>query len=111
MCLTWGGFLVIGGCDIRFITVLRGAVARDDCYAERSKYGNKSQGNTTVRRFLKSIRVHEQSKDEKNVFYKNTNVMIRLSGRNTDFFKMIAGFMQRVSLAPYFFIVCLNYVL
>ena len=38
-------------------------------------------------------------------------VKIRSSDGDTDYFNIIAGVLQRDTLAPYLFIICLDYVL
>ena len=43
--------------------------------------------------------------------YKNTKVKVRSPDGDTDYFDIIAGVSQRDILAPYFFIICLDYVL
>ena len=86
----------------------------------------KSRENTTVRRFHQSIRFHIQKKDELNtpciwslqktifvimILYKNTKVIVRSSGGDTDFFDIIAGVLLGDTLASYSFILCQDYVL
>ena len=43
--------------------------------------------------------------------YRNTKVQVRSSDGDTDYFKIAAGVLQRDTLAPYLFIICLDYVL
>ena len=45
------------------------------------------------------------------MLYKNTKVKVRSSDGDTDFFDMVAGVLQGDTLAPYLFIICLDYVL
>ena len=45
------------------------------------------------------------------MLYSNTKVKVRLLDRDTDFFDMVAGVLLRDTLAPYRFIICVNYVL
>ena len=45
------------------------------------------------------------------MLYKNTKVKVGSPDGNTDYFDIIAGVLQRDSLAPYLFIICLHYVL
>ena len=45
------------------------------------------------------------------MFYKNTKVKVWSPDRDTDFFNIIASVLQEDTLAPYLFIICLNYVL
>ena len=44
------------------------------------------------------------------VLYKNTKVNIRSLDGDTDYFDIIAGVLQGEILAPYLFIICVNYV-
>ena len=43
--------------------------------------------------------------------YKNTKVKVHSLDRDTDYFDIIAGVLQGDTLAPYLFIICLDYVL
>lgn len=43
------------------------------------------------------------------MFYQNTKRKVRL--QDTDFFNITAGFLQGDTLAPYQFIICLDYIL
>ena len=45
------------------------------------------------------------------ILYRNTKVKVRSPGGDTDYFDIIAGVLQGDTLAPYFFIICLVYVL
>ena len=45
------------------------------------------------------------------MLYKNTKVKVRSSDGDTDYFDIVAGVLQGDTLAPYLFIICLNYVL
>ena len=45
------------------------------------------------------------------MLYKNMKVKVRSSDGDTDNFNIIAGVLQGNTLAPYFFIICLDYVL
>ena len=42
---------------------------------------------------------------------RNTKVKVRSLDGNTDYFNIVAGVLQGVTLAPYLFIICLDYVL
>ena len=44
------------------------------------------------------------------MLYRNTKVKVRLNG-DTDNFDIVAGVLQGDTLAPYFFIICLDYVI
>ena len=45
------------------------------------------------------------------MLYKNTEVKVRSPDGDTDFFDIVAGVLQGDTLAPYLFIICLDYVL
>ena len=45
------------------------------------------------------------------MLYKNTKVKVCPPDGNTDFFDIVTGVLQRDTLAPYLFIICLDYVL
>ena len=44
------------------------------------------------------------------IFYRYTIVKVRSSDGDTDYFDIVAGVLQGDTLAPYFFIICLDYV-
>ena len=45
------------------------------------------------------------------IIYVDTNVKVRSPDGDTDYFNIVAGVLQRDTLAPYLFIICLDYVL
>ena len=45
------------------------------------------------------------------MLYKNTKVKVRSPDGNSDYFDIVAGLLQGDTLAPYLFIICLDYVL
>ena len=45
------------------------------------------------------------------ILYKNTNVKVRSPDGDTDYFDIVTGVLQGDTLAPYLFIICLDYVL
>ena len=45
------------------------------------------------------------------ILYRNTNVKVRTLDGDTEYFDIVAGVLQRDTLAPYLFIICLDYVL
>ena len=44
------------------------------------------------------------------ILYRNTKVKVRSPDGNTDYFDIVAGVLQGGTLAPYLFIICLDYV-
>ena len=44
------------------------------------------------------------------MLYRNTKVKVRSSDGDTDYFDIVASVLQRDTLAPYLFIICLDYV-
>ena len=45
------------------------------------------------------------------MLYRNTKVKVRSPDEDTDYFDIVAGVLQWDTLAPYLFIICLDYVL
>ena len=45
------------------------------------------------------------------ILYRNTKVKVRSPDGDTDYFDIVAGVLQGDTLAPYLFIVCLDYVI
>ena len=45
------------------------------------------------------------------MLYKNTKVKVRSADGDTDYFNIVAGVLQGDTLAPYLFIICLDYML
>ena len=45
------------------------------------------------------------------ILYRNTKVKIRSPDGDTEYFDIVAGVLQWDTLAPYLFIICLDYVL
>ena len=45
------------------------------------------------------------------MIYRNTKVNLRSTDGNIDFFDIVAGVVQGDTLAPYLFIICLDYLL
>ena len=45
------------------------------------------------------------------ILYRNTKVKVRPPDRDTEYFDLVAGVLQEDMLAPYLFIICLDYVL
>ena len=45
------------------------------------------------------------------ILYRNTKVKVRSPDGDTEYFDIVAGVLQEDTLAPYLFIICLDYVL
>ena len=45
------------------------------------------------------------------IIYRSTKVKVRLADGDTEYFNIVAGVLQGDTLAPYLFIICLDYVL
>ena len=45
------------------------------------------------------------------ILYRNTKVKVRSPDRDTEYFDIVVGVLQGDKLAPYLFIICLDYVL
>ena len=45
------------------------------------------------------------------ILYRNTKVKVRSPDGDTDYFDIVAGVLQGDTLAPYLFIICLDYML
>ena len=45
------------------------------------------------------------------ILYRNTQVKVQSPDGNTEYFDIVAGILQGDTLAPYLFIICLDYVL
>ena len=45
------------------------------------------------------------------MLYRNTKVKVRFPDGDTEYFDIVAGVLQGDTLAPYLFIICLDYVL
>ena len=85
----------------------------------------KPRGNNIIRR-LQGFWLHTQSEDGANtsrlrppsketvaaimMLYKNTQVKVCLSDGDTEYFDIVTGVLQGDTLAPYLFIICLDYV-
>ena len=45
------------------------------------------------------------------ILYRNTKSMVRSPNGDTEFFDILAGVLQGDTLAPFLFVICLDYVL
>ena len=45
------------------------------------------------------------------ILYRNTKVKVHLPDEDTEYFDIVAGVLQGDTIAPYLFIICLDYVL
>ena len=68
----------------------------------------------SICRLYQGLRFHSQRKDGTNptsFLYRNTKVKVRSPDGDTEYFDIVAGVLQGDTLAPYLFILCLDYVL
>ena len=88
--------------------------------------GKKPTGDITICRLYQGLRFHTQREDGTNptsirptketgaamtILYRNTKVKVRSPDGDTEYFDIVAGVLQGDTLAPYLFIICLDYVL
>ena len=64
-------------------------------------YGLPKKKKTQKKKTVAAIRI----------LYRNTKVKVRSPDRDTEYFDIVAGVLQGDTLAPYLFIICLDYVL
>ena len=74
------------------------------------------QADINICRLYQGFRLHSQRKDGTNPTsvrhtYRNTKVKVRSPDEDTEYFDIVAGVLQGDTLAPYLFIICLDYVL
>ena len=55
--------------------------------------------------------LQEETLAAKTILYRNTKVKVRSPDGDTEYFDIVAGLLQGDTLAPYHFIICLDYVL
>ena len=86
--------------------------------------GKKLTGDINICRFYQGLRFHTQREDGTNptfipketvaaitILYRNTKIKVRSPDGNPEYFDIGAGVQQGDTLAPYLFIICLDYVL
>ena len=87
----------------------------------------KTWANNIICRLLQGLWLHRKREDGANTtrirptlrnrrsqnkcFIKNTKVKVRSPDGDTDYFDILAGVLQKDTLAPYLFIICQDYVL
>ena len=85
-------------------------------------YGKKkTTGEITICRLYQGLRLHSQREDGTNptkrdvaaitILYRNTKVKVHFRDGDTEYFDLVAGVLQGDTLAPFLFIICLDYVL
>ena len=101
--LTWIVF-VIGGS--RTVCVLWGVAARtcSRLHADSIHRGEMEQ-------ILLAYGIPKETVAAITILYRNTKVKVRSPDGDTEYFDIVAGVLQGDTLAPYLFIICLDYVL
>ena len=64
-----------------------------------------------IEQILLACGLHTETFTDIIMLYKNMKVMVRLHDSDTDFFDIVAWVLQRDTLAPYMFIICLYHAL
>ena len=64
-----------------------------------------------MERLLLAYGLPKETIAAKTILYRNTQVKVRSPDRDTDYFDIVAGVLQGDTLSPYFYIICLDYVL
>ena len=64
-----------------------------------------------MEQFLQAYGLSKETVPAITIFYRNTKVKVRSPDGDTEYFDIVAGVLQGDKLAPYIFIICLDYVL
>ena len=64
-----------------------------------------------MKEILSAYGIPKETEDAIMIMYQDTQSMVRSPDGDTDFFDISAGVLQGDTLAPYIFIICLDYVL
>ena len=64
-----------------------------------------------MQQILQAYSLPKETVEEITILYRNTKVKVRSPDGDTEYFDTIAGVLQGDTLAPYLFIICLDYVL
>ena len=64
-----------------------------------------------MEQILLAYGLHKETVAAITILYRNTKVKVRSSDGDTEYFDIVAGVLQGDTLAPYLFIICLDYVL
>ena len=64
-----------------------------------------------MERILRAYGLPKETVAAITVLYRNTKVKVRSPDGDTEYFDIVAGLLQGDTLAPYLFIICLDYVL
>ena len=64
-----------------------------------------------MEQILLAYGIPKETVDAIMMLYKNTRAKVRSPDGDTDFFDILAGVLQGDTLAPFLFVVCLDYVL
>ena len=63
-----------------------------------------------MEQILFAYNLHKETVSAQMMLYKNTKSKVRSPDEDTDFFDIVTGVLQKYTLAPYLFIICLDYV-
>ena len=64
-----------------------------------------------MEQILLAYGIHKETVAAITILYRNTKVKVRSSDGDTEYFDIVAGVLQGDTLAPFLFIICLDYVL
>ena len=64
-----------------------------------------------MEQILLAYGIHKETVAAITILYRNTKIKVRSPDGDTEYFDIVAGVLQGDTLAPYLFIICLDYVL
>ena len=83
--------------------------ASEDCHSNPWRHDSIHRGK--MEQILLAYGIPKETVTAIMILYRNTKVKVRFPDGDTDYFNIVAGVLQGNTLAPYLFIICLNYVL
>ena len=72
---------------------------------------HSTQSNLQLQQILLAHSIPKETVAAITILYKNTKVKVRSPDGDTEYFNIVAGLLQGDTLAPYLFIICLDYML